>query len=167
MPFPTTLFELALVLNSIHPENILFSMLMSNIPDDRKMAYEAIAKIRAPPMPPIFPTPAKYPNKRIRPFHTPEINFKAEKISDLIDWDGPLTEPPLTIGIPLDELELQAELGDFLVFPDIPCHAQQIENTVPKVTRASGRWKSFETRHQTILCQLEHLKNRSSLPEEE
>ena len=62
------------------------------------------------------------------------------KISDLIDWDGPLTEPPLTIGIPLDELQLQAELGDFLVFPDIPCHAQQIENTVPKVT-TKGEWQ--------------------------
>ena len=47
----------------------------------------------------------------LRAFTVPKINFNAKTYYELIDWNDFYSEPPLSIEIPSDELEMYVETG--------------------------------------------------------
>ena len=88
--------------------------------------------------------------------------FNAQKISDFLDYSQEMTEPPMTLDFSLEHLQNQAENGNILQFPEIPCHTQSIERTIKIVTKVSKKVKSYRRRHKEILCLLFHRKFNAS-----
>ena len=106
----------------------------------------------------MFDVPRYLPDidyKSVRPFHPPSMDnwqklTKAKTMADLLDTDSEMFEPPLTIGIPLDQLKAQADQGDVLKFPQLPCHSQSVEGSYswsPKLVQKSGRTKEGTTKY--------------------
>ena len=54
----------------------------------------------------------------------------------------------------LEVLKAQADFGDALLFPRVPCHSQGVERTVQLVTKACKKVRSHTRRHQEILSKL-------------
>ena len=136
-------------------------------PANKQKAYELIKKIRESPKPETFDVPRYVPDidyKCVQPFQPPHFNkwqelTKADTISDFLETNGALFESPLTIGIPLQKLKDQAEKGDCLTFPKMPCHSQSVERMVKLVTKDSSKVRSYKRRHQEIF-----KKNRTIKP---
>ena len=127
--------------------------------ENRQKAFEIIKKIRESPVTETFECPPnthKVAFKKVRPFHPPEVNTNAETIVDFLTTQVELFEPPLTIGIPLDQLKAQADHGNVLKFPKVPC--QSVERTIKLVSLVSSKVRSYRRRHQEILCKLYHRK---------
>lgn len=69
-----------------HSENVLLAMLCDEeCAENRLQAISLIKKIRD-----------SSHNNGIRKFEIPLINFDAKKYTEIIDWKGAVTEPPLT-----------------------------------------------------------------------
>ena len=142
-------------------------MLMDkNSRENSEKAYDTIEKIRDSPTPERFDAPRYVPDidyKSVRPFHPSSMDnwqklTKAKTMADLLDTDSEMFEPPLTIGIPLDQLKAQADQGDVLKFPQLPCHSQSVERIIQLVTKVSSKVRSYKRRHHEILCKLYHRK---------
>ena len=119
-----------------HQENILLAMLFDKDCTIRKVACQRIKKIRAEK------------NFGFRKFEIPEINFEAKAYYDMIgDWNtAGRVEPPLTVGIPIREIELQSEISaDNVALPlaikiaQYPCYTQAVEKAIRCVTEASAK----------------------------
>lgn len=76
--------------------------------------------------------------KNIRIFRVPKLNFAAQDYIDLIDWFGDVTEPPLTMHIPDEDLLCMIQDQETINFKRFPCHTQAVERTVKIVTDASS-----------------------------
>ena len=69
----------------------------------------------------------------MRKFKRPRsINLDAKHYSQLVDFDqlSLITEPPLTIGLSLDEITSMAK-------PEFHCHTQDVERLVHLISRVS------------------------------
>lgn len=66
-----------------HPENILLSLIVDECKEVRNDAFDIILKARA------------RKDDRIRQFNVPTINFNAESLKNIINWDE-AAEPPCT-----------------------------------------------------------------------
>ena len=110
-----------------HPENILLSLLASKEETERRFAVRVILdKVRK----------GEKGDSSVRTLKVPNINWKASKMQELIDWDQTtVTEPVVTTH--LSSEELLALLDGPLEVPDWTCHTQAVERTVKKVTEAS------------------------------
>ena len=64
----------------------------------------------------------------------------------------------ISIGIPLEVLKAQADNGNALSFPKVPCHSQAVERAIKLVTKVSSKFRSYQRRHQEILAKLFHRK---------
>ena len=113
-----------------HPELLLLTLLASDSDEERRFAVNIIvSKIREG---------ANFGTSLPRKFTAPPVNFKAEDLTQLIDWETvPLTEPLVTASLSTEEVE------DCLATPLIvPCHwqcrSQSMEKAVKKVSEGSG-----------------------------
>ena len=80
-----------------HPENLLLAMLDDDDVDVRRKAVNIIKTIRTEHQP---------PNRPLREFRVPEIDYDADNYHSLIDWESlQLTEPPLTYDLTNDDLD--------------------------------------------------------------
>ena len=109
-----------------HSEPILITMLSSNESEERIWAVDMILKIRGS---------NNEGDKKIRPRVLPLLNIKAEKLVDLISWDG-ATEPLYTCDLTNGELqEIKQKPMEVKYFCN---HTQAIERAVKEVTEASA-----------------------------
>ena len=68
-----------------HPEAVLLSLVCSSDREERELGVEKILERRGE---------EQYGDTRVRARRTPDINFSASSISDLISWDrGTSTNP--------------------------------------------------------------------------
>ena len=78
------------------------------------------------------------PNRPLREFRVPEIDYDADNYHSLIDWESlQLTEPPLTYDLTNDDLDKIIE--EPLTLPPYRSHTQSVERAVKLVTDASGK----------------------------
>ena len=61
-----------------HSENVLLSLLVSEVQEDRMFAIDKILKLRKS---------NEFGSMSVRTYKNPELNFKATAISNLISWD--------------------------------------------------------------------------------
>jgi hypothetical protein len=122
-----------------HSESLILAMLADE--SHKKQAIELIGKIRN----------KKKRSNQIRRFTLPNINFEAitsesTDFSQLLTLSdvSKLSEPPLTRGLSLEELE-QYEV------PTFPCHSQATERCVRLVSEASQKVIGQAKRHGTII----------------
>ena len=127
-----------------HPELLLISLLTSTDEKDRHFAVKTIRqKIRKG---------SEFGDSKPRQFKAPPVNFKAEKLTQLIDWDTvKLSEPLLTATLTSEEL-----LG-FLENPlEVPttwqCHSQSMERAVRKVSESCLMVVGEKKREGWIRC---------------
>ena len=114
--------------NSYHanPEHILLAMLCS---DESKLREEAVQRILS--------LRANHGQNTLREFVPPKtLNFDANHITELIDWDlEKVTEPPLTFNLSNQDLieimTVKLEIKSYKV------HTQSVERAVKLVTQAS------------------------------
>ncbi|KAG5874503.1 hypothetical protein JTB14_025781 [Gonioctena quinquepunctata] len=116
-----------------HPEDILLGMLGDTRHHIRELAVRRIFKVRSSNI-----------QQSLRQFEVPNsLNINASSYMDLIDWSTlVITEPPLTMGLPVEVLINIVENPDTsMLFSEIksyPCHTQAVERAVKIVTEASA-----------------------------
>ena len=108
-----------------HPENILIAMLHDRRIEVRRLALNHIKESRL----------SKCQN--LRKFEIPCLIYSANEYFNMIDWRKcKITEPPMTMNMPLEELKDFVEEyheGDEPLFR-FPAHTQAVERTVKLVT---------------------------------
>ena len=109
-----------------HSENLILSLLASNIEEDRIFAIKKILEIRGP-----FHKGDALLRQRI----TPAINFEATSLSNLILWDKESFEPIFTHKMHSDTIKSFHEFP--LNVPYFPIHSQSTERAVQHVSKAS------------------------------
>ena len=62
-----------------HPENLLLSLLASNVEAEREFAVDKILSLRGDKM---------FGDDSVRPRLTPKLNFGANHVTELIDWES-------------------------------------------------------------------------------
>jgi len=97
-----------------HPENIILAMLTDERKHIRELGLRRILKVRKKEK---FPKTTKRrrteETEAIREFNIPKLNFEATDYVDLINWqESDITEPPLTMNISDEDLELLVANGD-------------------------------------------------------
>jgi hypothetical protein len=81
-----------------HPENILIAMLVDEEKRIRQLAFSRIMAARS-----------NINDESVRKFVVPVINFQARTYVELVDWDEPISEPPMTRHIPADTFKKHVE----------------------------------------------------------
>ena len=123
-----------------HPENIVIACLSDPDEEIRRKGVNYILQAR------------KDFNEEddIRKFIPPNINFKSQHFSDLVDLEsGKKTEPLVTKDL-TDEIILSA-LGSPLALPPYPNHTQGVERIVRVVAECSRRRAGYHGRQRLIL----------------
>jgi hypothetical protein len=113
-----------------HSEVLLLSLICSQDEEERRFAINKILQIRGN---------VDVGSRDVRDYHVPQLNWNAQKLVDLIDWEHPLRiphEPLLTCHLKNEELR------QFLDRPfevtKYPVHTQSVERCVKEVTEASA-----------------------------
>ena len=121
------------------PENVLYSMLMSDDLDIRETALKKILLIRK----------GKSPVKRLKKIT--QINPDAGHWSQLIDLDQHgVCEPGMCAHFSDEELQNSLLTGVKLELPILPSHSQSVERCVKLVSDASHQVYGLEARHRHI-----------------
>ena len=99
------------------------------------------------------------PEYQVRTFRVPKLNIQASTYVDMVDLEGQLYEPPLTMRFSDDEIKRCIDTP--LIVPNYPNHTQAVERAVKLTTEAASRVTGFEQRHGMI-CQ--RIKARKMIP---
>ena len=95
------------------------------------------------------------PQEEVRPYRLPAMNFSADSLTELVDWQTELvTEPPLTMA--LSDEEVTAIQSAPLEVAAYPVHTVAVERTVKAVTEAAAAVVGEERRHGFICSRLRH-----------
>ena len=158
---------------AFHQENLLVSLISDHTSQaNRELGVNGIKTARR------LAQEAKDANKRkskknhaIREFRRPKVNLDLTSIDQHLDMEalGPW-EPPITVGIPTEDLERQILEWGTISFPSVPCNTQAVERAIKLVTEVVARKRLPETRNREIRITLdarEHpLKKPSVSPTE-
>ena len=93
---------------------------------------------------------------------TSPLNFRATDYIDVIDWKQvAATEPPLTIHVSKDELQMFVVNREVSVidFPKFPCHTQAVERVVNLITEASAAVCGTDSRDGFIRVRIQSRKD--------
>ena len=108
-----------------HSENLILSLLSSNVEQERVFAIEKILQIRGP-----FPIGNHFPRDRI----TPSLNFEATSLTNLILWENIPHEPIFTYNMSLDTIK--SFRNSPMKVQHFPIHSQSTERAVQNVTKS-------------------------------
>ena len=108
-----------------HPEAVLLSLVCSSDREERELGVEKILERRGE---------EQYGDTRVRARRTPDINFSASSISDLISWDRDIHKPSFTCSLTKEQVE---GLKDTPA-PYFPLHSQSCERSVKQVRWIRG-----------------------------
>ena len=134
-----------------HPENLLLSLLSSSDRAEREFGVEKVLTARGSNV---------YGDNSPRPRHTPPLNFSAEILVDLIQWDKTeVMEPSLTTHLSRAEIEAMRDIP--LSVPPFSCHTQSTERCVKLTTEAAASVAGQEARHKFIISRICH---RNTVP---
>ena len=129
-----------------HPENVLLTLLGSEIQKDRKFAIETILKIRGS---------SEFGCMSTRSHRTPEINVKATSPSNLIFWDKiDCYEPVFTCKLSKEEIRNFKDSP--MNVPYFPIHSQSTERAVQIVSKAAQTVFGYEKRDGFVRGMLAH-----------
>ena len=98
----------------------------------------------------ILATRARGVPGELRQFVRPKINFSAASLTELVQWDEAITEPPLTME--LSDSDLRDAVEAPLTYPPYMCHSQAVERWVAEVTEAAGKKVGHDASHRFILA---------------
>ena len=129
-----------------HAESVLQGMLCSQVEEERKFAVDKIVELRGE-----GDEETQKGDNSVRYRKTPNINEKATKLAELIDWTEGATEPPLTCS--LTTQEVRGFIATPMKVPAWPSHTQSVERLVKRVTEASAHVFSHERRDGFIRSQ--------------
>jgi len=75
------------------------------------------------------------PHHPLRRFSVPQLNWEADAYPEMINWEGPMTEPPVTRDMP--DAAIEGARDRPLDLPKFPCHSQSVERCVKLVSDVS------------------------------
>jgi len=130
------------------PENFIYCMLTSNIPQIRSRAVKIVKSLRKKP-----PSSLEHRKKM------PPIFWTSSNWENLVDVDNFQfnVEPPCIKKLDLRNLESSHEL-----IPVFPAHSQSVERAVKLVSHMSSSVYGYENRHRSLLAL---LKSRELRPQ--
>lgn len=109
-----------------HSENVLLALLCSNLKEERVFAIEKILHIRGP-----FELGNTLPRDRI----TPNLNFEATSLRDLILWDKTTSYEPI-FTCKMNKATIKSFENSPMKAPHFPIHSQSTERAVQHVSKA-------------------------------
>ena len=127
-----------------NPELLLLSHLSSDDVEERHFAVRMIRDV--------IRKGAEVGDSTPRQFKTPVVNFQAQKLTELIDWNTvKLTEPLLTATMTSDQV-----LGLLETPLEVPstwqCHSQSMERAIRKVSESSLMVVGEKKREGWVRC---------------
>ena len=128
-------------------EAVLQAMLSSQCSKLRAEAIEIILKIRGTPFDDDQLGDCSFIQRK-----SVQLNVDAIKLSDLLDLNSEVLEPPLTTF--LTSKDLKSSKDTPMQVPKWPSHTQSVERCVKMVTEAAGHVYSHEKREGYIKAQL-------------
>ena len=129
-----------------HSENIILSLLSSNIEEDRVFAIEKILQIRG-----AFNRGDTYARDRI----TPTLNFEANSLRELINWDANIPFEPI-FTCKLSSESIKSFRSAPLKVQHFPIHSQSTERAVQHVSKACMLVYGQEKRDAFVKGMLAH-----------
>ena len=112
-----------------HPENLLVSLLCDEDPMLRSFAVTKIINLR---------DGRDLGDKSVRKFKPPPLNFSANSISELIDWESTtIFESILTCDLKADDI--RNIIMNRLELPAFPVHTQSVERAIRDLTEVCGK----------------------------
>ena len=108
-----------------HSEHLLLHLLSAE-EEMRRFAVKKIFEIRGE---------SEIGCRDVRPFKVPTLNWSAQRIQDMISWEG-ATEPIFTADLTRDQV--RAFLDIPFSMKAFPCHTQSVERLVKEVSAASA-----------------------------
>ena len=131
-----------------HPENIILSMITDPQKHIRQIGYRRIRKSRS-----------NTPNKTVRKFQVPKLNFDCLSYTDLIDWQTVNERSLLTKNFSNEKLDELIVTGDIFPLPKYPNHTQSVERCIKLVTEASSLVTGTQRRDGLIRSRIISRKN--------
>lgn len=128
-------------------EAVLQAMLSSQCTELRAKALEIILRIRGKPFDDDQMGDCTFIQRKIV-----QLNVNAIKLSDLLDLNSEVLEPPLTTSLTSKDLKRFEDTP--MQVPNWPSHTQSVERCVKMVTEAAGHVYSHEKREGYIKAQL-------------
>ena len=127
-----------------HMENLLVSLLCSDVREERNFAVEKMLALRD------GRDEGVSSPRRTDP---PKLNLDASNKAELIGWNNvKLPEPILTSHMGIDEIEAVRETK--LEIPHFPSHTQSVERLIRELTQACSRVAETEARDGLIRTRL-------------
>ena len=129
-----------------HPENVILSLLASENKEDRIFAIDQIWKLRGS---------NEFGSMDIRIRKTPNINFNATSLTNLIFWDKiKCYEPVFTCKYSKNELLMFKDSP--MIAPDFPIHTQSTERVIQVVSKAAQMVYGDEKRDGYVRGMIAH-----------
>lgn len=129
-----------------HSEHLLLHLLSCDDEEKRHFAVRKILQIRGN---------SEFGDTSVRPFKTPELNWLATKIEEMISWEN-ATEPIYTAVLSADQI--RAFLDSPFQMKPFPCHTQAVERMVKEVSCASANVFGAERRDGYVRARLQARK---------
>ncbi|KAK3911413.1 HTH-type transcriptional regulator GltR [Frankliniella fusca] len=147
-----------------HSENILLTMCFDGRQEvrERERGMKRILAARANSQAPTGGVRAR--KSGVRNFVLPQINFKKQDYTDMMDWSSTtIYSPPILRNIKNEEIQSLIDSGEMPQWDvtRFPCHTQAVERCVKLVTAASEKRVGFKSRHDFITST---LKSRDIMP---
>ena len=130
-----------------HSENLILSLLSSNVESERVFAIEKILQIRGP---------SNMGSELIRDRVTPSLNFEADSLTDLISWDD-LHEPIITAKMSTETIK--SFKNSPIKIQRFPIHTQSTERAVQHVSKACMMVYGQEKRDGFVKGMIAHREN--------
>ena len=131
-----------------HPENVILSLLASEVEEDRSFAIDKILQVRDEDS-------SEFGNMNVRSRKTPEINFNATSLKNLIFWDKiKCYEPVFTCKLSREEIKSFKDSP--MSVPYFPIHTQSTERAVQLVSDAATKVYGHEKRDGFVRGVISH-----------
>jgi len=128
---------------SLHPENLVLSMITDERPVVRELGLRKILKGR---------NRASAVCNQVRRFQVPKINFGAKEYFEVIDWNE-VSDPPILRHFSFEDLVEKVRSKDNFI-ERFPSHTQSVERCVKMVTEAAAYVCGEDNRDKAIRAKL-------------
>ena len=123
-----------------HPEILLLHLLVSDDADKREFGVDQILRLRGD---------EKFGQTSNRPFLPPKLNWEAEIVKDLIDWEETvITEPIQTARLSTDEVKRFRD--EPLSLRAFVCHTRSLSKIKNAVKNASEEVIGVDARDEVV-----------------
>ena len=123
-----------------HPEILLLHMLAADDAEMRKFAVDQILRLRGPD---------EFGDTANRPFLPPKLNWEAERVKDIIDWQETIVTEPIQTA-KLSNEEIKRFLESPMALRAFTCHGKSLLKIKHQMKNACEEVIGIEARDEVV-----------------